>query len=202
MSVTNDIAGKLTEKQYGFDPSKSTNGSSWILNYIQPVADFPRPPIRFQWYAQLLREPRAFRKAISEFADRYRDARLEAIAALDSRGFIFGSALAYELNLPFVMIRKPGKLPGDVEKIDYELEYGRNSFEIEKDSLREGQKVLIIDDVIASGGTAAAACALVDRLKANVVEVACLIEIALLKGRDKIPHPVFSLIAIKGESKL
>jgi adenine phosphoribosyltransferase len=97
------------------------------------------------------------------------------------------------------LIRKPGKLPGNVEKIDYELEYGRNSFEIEKDSLKTGQKVLVIDDVLATGGTAAAACTLIERLGAEVVEVACLIELPILQGRKRIDPPVFSLISIAVE---
>lgn len=117
---------------------KSTNRKSWILNYIHPVPDFPKPGVRFQWYAHLLREPAAFRKAIHEFAERYSNAHLEAVACIDSRGFIFGSALAYELKLPLVLIRKPGKLPNDLEKVEYQMEYGPASLEIEKDSLREG----------------------------------------------------------------
>lgn len=178
-------------------PPSNTQHATWILNYIHPIPDFPKPGVQYQWYAHLLREPRAFRRVILELADRYRNQHLEAIAGLDSRGFIFGAALAYELKLPFVMIRKEGKLPGDLEKIDYELEYGHSSLEIEKESLNVGQRVLIIDDVIATGGTARAACQLIDRLKCPVVEVACLIEIARLKGREKIPQPVFSMLSIE-----
>ena len=97
------------------------------------------------------------------------------------------------------VIRKPGKLPGNVEKIDYELEYGRTSFEIERDSLQKGQKVLIIDDVLATGGTTAAACALVERLGAEVVEIACLIELPALEGRVRLDYPVFTLVSISVE---
>ena len=192
-------AGRIDESQALIQhrEQRSTNGSTWILKYIHPVADFPKPHVRFQWYAHLLREPFAFRQVIREFAERYRNRQLEAIAGLDSRGFIFGSVLAYELKLPFILIRKLGKLPGDLEKADYQTEYGPASLEIEKDSLREGQRVLIIDDVIATGGTAAAACDLVARLQAHVVEVACLIEMLVHKGREKVPRPVFSLLAIE-----
>ncbi|MCE5315896.1 MAG: adenine phosphoribosyltransferase [Parachlamydia sp.] len=178
-------------------PPNSTQQATWILDYIHPIPDFPKPGVQYHWYAHLLREPQAFRRVILELAARYRNQRLEAIAGLDSRGFIFGAALAYELNLPFIMIRKEGKLPGPLEHIDYEMEYGHSSLEIEKESLKEGQRVLIIDDVIATGGTSRAACQLVDKLKCRVVEVACLIEIVRLRGRDKIPQPVFSLLAIE-----
>jgi adenine phosphoribosyltransferase len=173
-----------------------TNHSTWILDYIHPIADFPQKGVQFQWYAHLLREPAAFKRTIDEFAKRYRDSDIDVIAGLDSRGFIFGAALAYEINRSFIMIRKPGKLPGNLENIDYELEYGRNSFEIERDSLKAGQKVLIIDDVLATGGTAAAACALVKRLGGEIFEVACLIELPILKGRKRIDYPVYSLLAI------
>lgn len=176
--------------------SADTANANWILDYVHPVADFPKPGVQFQWYAHLMREPEAFKRAIDAFADRYQDLGIEAIAGLDSRGFIFGAALAYKLGIPFILIRKPGKLPGDVEKIDYELEYGKNSFEIERDTLYPGQKVLVIDDLLATGGTAAAACALIERLGAEVLEVACLMELTFLSGRENVPHPVFSLVAI------
>lgn len=175
----------------------SYTNSTWILDYIHPVPDFPKPGVQFQWYVHILRDPEAFSKAIGEFAKHYRGSEVEVIAGLDSRGFIFGAALAYELKLPFILIRKPGKLPGNVERIDYALEYGHQSFEIEKDSLKPGQKVLVIDDVLATGGTAAAACALIERLGAEVVEVAILIELPVLKGREKIAHPVFSLLSVE-----
>ena len=170
---------------------------SEITPYLEQIPDFPQKGIQFQWYAQLLREPKAFTKVVLAFAEQYRQSDVEVIAALDSRGFIFGSALAYELQLPLVLIRKPGKLPGDVEKIDYELEYGHNRFEIEKNSLQLGQKVLIIDDVLATGGTVAAAAKLIERLGAEVVEIACLIELSALQARQKIKYPVFSLVSVE-----
>jgi len=175
---------------------KQAKRTKWILDYFHPTPNFPTSGIQFQWYANLLRNPTAFRQAVKELADRYKDMHVDVIAGLDSRGFIFSSALAYEMKLPLILIRKPGKLPGATEKIEYALEYGRNSLEIEKDSLRQGQRVVIVDDIIATGGTAAASCSLVERLDAIVVEVACLAELTELKGRDKIHHPVFSLITI------
>jgi adenine phosphoribosyltransferase len=171
--------------------------SAWIQDYVTPVADFPKPGIQFQWYANLLQNPDAFHRVIETFAERYRAQNLNAIVGLDSRGFIFGAALAYELRVPFVLVRKPGKLPRNVERIDYTLEYGTNSFEIETDSLKAKDRVLVIDDVLATGGTAQAASLLVERLGAEVVEIACLIELSALHGREKIGRPVFSLLSIE-----
>jgi adenine phosphoribosyltransferase len=172
---------------------------SWIQNYLTPVPDFPQPGVQFQWYANLLKDPKAFRAVIQTFAKRYRGSNLDAIVGLDSRGFIFGAAIAYELEVPFVMIRKPGKLPRAVERIDYSLEYGKTSFEIEIDSLDANDRVVIVDDVLATGGTARAAKELVERLGAQVVEAAFLIELPFLEGRKKVAAPVYSLISVEGE---
>ena len=173
-----------------------TGRFNWIQNYLTPISYFPKKGILFQWYAPLLREPEAFKRVIKIFAQRYQDYQLDAIACIDSRGFIFGAVLAYELELPFVLIRKPGKLPGKVERIDYELEYGKNSLEIEANSLEPGSRVLIVDDVLATGGTAQAASALVERVGSQVVEMACLIELPRLRGQEKVVCPVFSLMTI------
>jgi adenine phosphoribosyltransferase len=189
------IALMLTNTSFALE----TADCRWIENYLTPVVDFPQEGIVFQWYANLLKDPDAFHLAIETFAARYREKNLDAILGLDSRGFIFGAALAYELKVPLVMVRKPGKLPRQVERIDYSLEYGKNSFEIEVDSLKASDRVLVIDDVFATGGTAQAACTLAERLGAEVVEVACLIELPALHGRKKVAYPVFSLIALEGE---
>ena len=175
---------------------EATHSGSWVRKYLTPVPDFPQKGIEFQWYANLLKDPHAFHRAIDIFAERYRELKPDAIVGLDSRGFIFGAALAYELNVPFVMVRKPGKLPRQVERIDYSLEYGKNSFEIEIESIAPGERVVVIDDVLATGGTADAAAQLVERLGGSVIEIACLIEITPLKGRDKIGRPVFSILEI------
>lgn len=179
--------------------AQASGDNSWIQNYLTPVVDFPQPGVQFQWYANLLKDPKAFRSTIQAFATRYKDFDLDGIVALDSRGFIFGAALAYELKVPFVMIRKPGKLPRTVERIDYSLEYGKASFEIEVDSLDSGDRVVIIDDVLATGGTARAAIELVERIGGKVVEAAFLIELPFLHGRERVGAPVYSLIAIEAE---
>lgn len=179
--------------------SGGAHDCSWIQNYLTPVPDFPEPGIMFQWYANLLKDPEAFHRVIEAFAERYKDSHLDAIVGLDSRGFVFGSALAYELRVPFVMVRNPGKLPRQVERIDYSLEYGKNSFEIEIDSLSVGDRVVIIDDVLATGGTARAATELVERLGGEVIETAFLIELPALHGREKVAKPVYSLTSIESE---
>ncbi len=177
--------------------SATDPANQWIEEYIENVPDFPKPGIQFKCYPALLQNPEAFHRTIATFADRYRDYNLNAIVGLDARGFIFGAALAYEMNLPFVMVRKAGKLPRKAEKIDYSLEYGSTSFEVEVESIHSGDRVLIVDDLLATGGTANAAATLVERLGGEVVEVACLIELEGLHGRENLKHPFYSLISIE-----
>lgn len=173
-----------------------TANCEWIKNYLVYYKDFPKEGINFVSHAPLLFEPAAFEKAIKTFAKRYQDYDVDVIAGLDSRGFIFGAALALEMKVPFVMIRKPGKLPGPVERIDYSLEYGKNTFELETGLIPQGSRVLIVDDLLATGGTAQAASTLIERIGSEVVEVACVIELPRLEGRKRVSYPVFSLIAI------
>lgn len=173
--------------------------NQWIEEYIETIPDFPKPGIQFKCYPALLKSPDAFHKAILAFAERYRDMNLNAIVGLDSRGFIFGAALAYEMKLPFVMVRKMGKLPRKVEQIHYELEYGKAFFEIEVESIDPGDRVLIIDDILATGGTANAAAELVERIGGKVVEIACLIELKGSFSPKNLKHPFFSLISIDVE---
>lgn len=175
---------------------KSTNGSTWILDYVRSYENFPAKGVQFQWYAKLLLNPEAFKRAINEFADRYRKIPIDAVAALETRGFLIAAPLAIELNLPLILIRKSGKLPGDVDKISYKLEYGSDSFEIEKLLIKPHQKVLIVDDVLATGESAAASVKLIERQNAEVLEIACMIEITHLKGREKLNSSVFSLVAV------
>lgn len=177
--------------------SEEAGKCEWIQHYMKSIPDFPKQGITFQWYAPLLREPAAFARTIKIFAERYKDYALDTIVGLDSRGFIFGSTLAYELEIPFVMVRKPGKLPGKVEQAHYELEYGKSAFEIEVDSIEPDSKVLIMDDILATGGSVQAACTLVERLQAQVQEIACLIELPHLNGRKQLTYPVFSLLAVE-----
>lgn len=172
------------------------NSNEWIKDYITTIPDFPKHGIQFKCYSDLLKAPQAFHRVIQIFAERYRKFDLDAIIGLDSRGFIFGAALAYEMKLPLIMIRKAGKLPRKVEKIDYSLEYGKNSFEIEIDSINQGDRILIVDDLLATGGTALAAATLVERIGGRVIEIAFLIELKKLQGREVLhQHPIYSLIS-------
>ncbi len=165
-----------------------------LSSFLTPVLNFPKPGINFISYANLLQNPDAFHRAIQKFADRYRDMDLDGIVGLDARGFVFGAALAYELKVPFVMVRKAGKLPRETRKINYALEYGTASFEVEVDSIKKGDQLVVIDDVLATGGTADAAAQLVESLGGEVVEIAFLIEIPFLKGRERLGRAVYSLI--------
>jgi adenine phosphoribosyltransferase len=169
----------------------------WLEKYIITAPDFPKPGLQYKCYHDLLKNPDAFHRIIKTFADRYRDANLSIIAGLETRGFIFAAALAYEMNLPFVVIRKAGGLPRKVEKIDYKSEYGKSSIEIEVDSINPKDRVLIVDDVLSTGGTAEAAATLVERLGGTVVEIACLFELTGLHSREHLKHPFYAPIAIE-----
>lgn len=171
----------------------------WIRDYIDVIPDYPKPGIQFQWLGPVMRNPEAFERLTQEFAEHYRGQKIDAILGLEARGFIFGAALARELGVGFIPVRKSGKLPGETIKSCYEKEYGHDCFEIESKCLSQGSRVIIIDDLIATGGTALAACDLASRLGAEVVEVACVIELPFLKGREKLPCPLFTLLEVHVE---
>ena len=162
---------------------------------IRDVPDFPQPGILFRDITPLLHEPAAFRHVIDHFADHYRDAGLDAIVAIESRGFIFGAPLAANLGLPFVPVRKPGKLPAAHMSVEYSLEYGTSQLDIHEDALHRDADVLIIDDLLATGGTAMATAKLVELLGARVHSVAFLIELTFLNGRESLrDYEVLSLV--------
>jgi adenine phosphoribosyltransferase len=166
-----------------------------LREWIRDVPDFPKPGIIFKDITTLLKEQTAFQRAIDLFVDHYKDKKIDRIVAIESRGFIFGSALAYQLHAGFVPVRKPKKLPAKTERVEYELEYGSDCVEIHADALEPGQQILIVDDLLATGGTAAAVVQLVEKLRAQVLGLAFLIELTFLKGRSKLPdRDIFSLI--------
>jgi adenine phosphoribosyltransferase len=162
---------------------------------IRHVPDFPKPGILFYDITTLLRDPDGFRLAIDSLATPYVDRRIDLVVAIESRGFILGAAVADRLGAGFTPIRKPGKLPGKTVRQSFDLEYGSDALEIHEDAIGAGQRVLIVDDVLATGGTAAAAATLVKHCKGDLCGLAFLIELIALNGRAKLPDdPVFSVL--------
>ena len=158
-----------------------------LRRYVRDVPDFPTPGILFRDITPLLASPEAFSAAVVAMADPFRDGAAGRVVGVEARGFMFGAALARELGLGFVPARKPGKLPRKAEKISYGLEYGSDGLEVHTDAFAPGESVLIVDDVLATGGTAAAAAELVERLGARVTGLTFCIELAALGGRAKLP---------------
>ena len=162
---------------------------------IRDIPDFPKPGIRFKDITPLLSDPSGLSLAVELMANPWRDHRPDLVVGAESRGFIFGTALAQSLSCGFVPVRKPGKLPYETVSVEYELEYGSDTLEMHKDAITPGQKVLLVDDLIATGGTAKAACDLIERLGGQVLGLVVLIELEELKGRDLMgPIEVHSLL--------
>lgn len=157
-----------------------------LRDYIRDVPDFPKPGITFKDITPLLRSAEAFNAAIAHLAAPFADDRGVKVAAIESRGFIFGAAVAQQLGLGFVPIRKPGKLPWRTHRSEYALEYGTDALEIHEDAVGPGDRVVVIDDVLATGGTASAAGELVRRLGADVIAYSIVIELTFLNGREKL----------------
>lgn len=171
-----------------------------IINSIRTVPNWPKKGVMFRDITTLLKDNEAMDKAIDMFVNRYKDKKIDLVAGIESRGFILGSILAYKLGVGFVPIRKKGKLPRETEKQEYELEYGKDIVEIHKDAIKKGQKVLLIDDLIATGGTASASCQLIEKLGGEIVECAFIIDLPDLKGKEKLfPRKVFSIVEFEGE---
>ena len=175
-----------------------TDPAQYIRDTIRTVPDWPKPGVQFRDITPVLQDPRSFRVLIDLFVYRYMRQRLDLVAGIDARGFIVGSVLAYELNLGFVPVRKQGKLPFRTVAEEYALEYGNAAVEMHTDSVRPGQRVLLIDDLIATGGTMLAASRLLQRLGANVAEAAAIIDLPELGGSRKLQDmgiPTFCLTA-------
>lgn len=162
---------------------------------IRNIPDFPKPGINFKDITTLTKEKDAFNKVVDIITERLESLNIDKVVGIESRGFILSGALANRLNAGMIPIRKAGKLPADVYKADYDLEYGTDSLELHKDAISDKERVVIIDDLLATGGTAKAAVDLVKKTGANIMEVDFLIELTFLKGRKKLEDlPVFSLI--------
>jgi adenine phosphoribosyltransferase len=154
--------------------------------YIRSIPDFPKPGILFRDITPLLSNPDAFSQAIKEMSSPYMDKGIKYVAAVEARGFIFGSAIAYALDAGFIPLRKKGKLPHQTVAVAYGLEYGQDAIEVHMDAIRPGDKVLLVDDLLATGGTIAAACELVRKLGAEICGLSFLVELSDLHGRQKI----------------
>jgi adenine phosphoribosyltransferase len=166
-----------------------------LAQTIRNVPDFPVEGIQFKDITTLLQNPVALSATVEQMLDHYGDAEIDVVVGVESRGFIWGAILAYELGVGFVPVRKPGKLPAETVRAEYELEYGTNALEMHRDAIQPGQKVLIVDDLLATGGTAKATCELVEQLGGEVAGLAFLIELTFLSGRDKLSgYDVWTMI--------
>lgn len=167
-----------------------------LKRYLRDVPDFPKPGILFKDITPLLGAPEAFGAAVERLAEAARRRGAEAVIGIESRGFIFGAPVARELGIPFVPVRKPGKLPAERMSIEYSLEYGASQLDIHKDALRPGQRAVIIDDLLATGGTAEAAAVLTERISGQVAGFLFVVELTGLGGRGRLTsYPVESLVA-------
>ncbi|NJL06319.1 MAG: adenine phosphoribosyltransferase [Chloroflexaceae bacterium] len=166
-----------------------------LSDLIRNIPDFPEPGIQFKDITTLLNNGVAFKQTIDLLVTRYAERKLDAIVGVESRGFIFSAPLAYALGVGLVPVRKAGKLPAATYQVEYELEYGSNKLEIHRDALQPGARVLLVDDLLATGGTIGAACKLVEQVGGVVEELAFLIELTFLNGRDNLSrYPIYTIV--------
>jgi adenine phosphoribosyltransferase len=167
----------------------------WLKAHVRDIADYPRPGVVFKDITPLLAAPDAFAAVVDAVAAPFADRRIDKVLGIEARGFVFAAPVAYRHAAGFVPVRKAGKLPWEIEREEYELEYGTDLLEIHRDAIAPGEQVLIVDDVLATGGTAAATLRLAERLGGVVVGLAFFIELGFLHGRDRLPgHEVHSVI--------
>ena len=170
-----------------------------IKSKIRAIPHWPKQGIIFRDITTLLKDPAGFKETIDLLYKRYSDKKIDTVVGIESRGFIFGAPLAYLLGCGFVPVRKPGKLPAECESEEYTLEYGKDRIEIHKDAIKKGDRVLIVDDLIATGGTIAAARNLVRKLGGEIVECAFIVELSDLKGRDALKgEKIYSVVEFEG----
>jgi len=175
--------------------------SEELKKYIRSIKDFPKKGIMFRDITTLLKETEAVNKALDELLSFIENVEIDKVVGIESRGFIFGSLLAQKLNVGFIPARKPGKLPAETESATYQLEYGEDKIEMHKDAINPGDKVLLHDDLLATGGTAEAVTKLIEELGGEIVQISFLIELSFLNGRDKLEgYDVKSLIVYDDEN--
>jgi len=167
-----------------------------IKEFIREIPDFPKEGILFKDITPILHNPETYNYVIDKMVEYYSDFEIDYVAAIEARGFLFGPQIAMRLNKGFIPIRKPGKLPADVISAEYELEYGTNTIEIHKDAVKPGDKILLIDDLLATGGTTRAAINLIEKLEGEVVGIGFLLELLALEGRAELKgYNIYSLIS-------
>jgi adenine phosphoribosyltransferase len=168
--------------------------ASWVREHIRAIADYPKPGVTFRDITPLLGNAAAFGRAVDDLVTRFADVPVDRVVGIESRGFILAAPVAYRLRAGFVPVRKAGKLPWAVAREEYELEYGRDKLEIHRDAIHPGERILVVDDVLATGGTSAATARLVETLGGEIVGIGILLELAELGGRSKLgSHRVESL---------
>ncbi len=166
-----------------------------LESYIRNIPDFPKPGIQFKDITPLLADSKAFQTAIEKMAEPFTDKGITKVVGIEARGFLFAAPIAVHLNAGVVPLRKPGKLPYKTVQHTYDLEYGTDTIEIHEDAVSKGERILLVDDLLATGGTIGAACSLLEKLGGDIVGISFLIELAFLKGREKIRgYPIHSLI--------
>jgi adenine phosphoribosyltransferase len=176
------------------------NMTESIKSKIRTIPDWPKKNIMFRDITTLLKSPDGLKETVDLLYNRYADKKIDKVVGIESRGFILAAPLAYRLGCGFVPVRKPGKLPAECESEEYSLEYGKDKIEIHKDAINKGDKVLIVDDLLATGGTMNAARNLVKKLHGEIIECACVVELPELKGREKIKgEKIFSIVKFEGE---
>jgi adenine phosphoribosyltransferase len=195
VSAMGDDRGVERRRRLGKDLEDRPYSTEQLASLIDDVADFPKKGILFKDITTLLKNPRAFKQSIDELTDLVRAHDPRIVIGMESRGFIFAAPIAHQLDAGFVPVRKLGKLPGEVISTEYDLEYGTNTLELHRDAVSKGDRVLIVDDLLATGGTVSATIELVERLAGTVVAVAFLVELTALKGRDRLQkYEVISLL--------
>lgn len=173
-----------------------TDNALQLKNYIRDIPDFPKPGILFRDITPLLADKQAFSDAVKALAEPFADSAIDYVAAVEARGFIFGSAVAEALGAGFIPIRKKGKLPHKTTSVTYDLEYGTDTLEVHADAVADGGRILMVDDLLATGGTMAAACGLMEKLNAEIAALAFLVELTPLAGREKLAnHNIYTVIS-------
>jgi adenine phosphoribosyltransferase len=169
--------------------------AGWLKEHLRDIADFPRPGVVFKDITPLLAHPGAFKYAIDAIADHFEDKHVDKVLGVEARGFVVAAPIAYRFGAGFIPVRKAGKLPWEIEKQEYELEYGTDVLEIHRDAVAPGERVVIVDDVLATGGTASATVRLVERLGGTVVGLGFIVELGFLTGRSRLEgYDLLSLI--------